>query len=120
MKHTHSKKITLAVCAVLLLCAVSASAHPPHDMNIEFNDKTSEVTVSLTHVTTAPDWHFISLIEVFVNDIPVRQQTFTKQEQSNGLTYTTRLRGIRPGDVISAKAHCSRNGIQTSQIVVSE
>jgi desulfoferrodoxin (superoxide reductase-like protein) len=118
MKKLIHHKAALMTAVALFLCAVSASAHPPYSVDLAYNKTTREITVTVSHPTTTPDWHFVQKIEFLVGDTVIHEKVFTKQEADSGLAYTTRLRNIQSGDTVMVKAYCSRSGMKTASLVI--
>ncbi len=119
MKKTLAVRIPLFITIFLFACAAVVSAHPPQALLLSFDPKTSEVTATITHTTSNPDWHFVQKIEFFVNDVLAHEHVFSGQTSSQ-IIYSTRLRNVQAGQVVSAKAYCNRSGMKTSQMTVSQ
>jgi hypothetical protein len=117
----RKKIVVLGVLLTLVLTTqISvADAHTPGPMSLEYDISTDILTVTVTHVTTDVNTHYIYEIVVFKNSIQVGIMPYTNQSDSSGVTETFTILAS-DGDVLSATAKCSVSGQVTEEITISD
>jgi hypothetical protein len=71
-----SKKNIFYVLSVFLILGVTMSvlnvrAHPPINIDLEYDVDAQELSVQLTHGVSDPEYHYIYMIEVWVNNTQI-------------------------------------------------
>jgi len=111
------------VIGMLLLSTIflvtPALAHPPQDMVLDYDLDTSELSVTITHETPAPNAHYINKVEIELNGDIILTEEYSSQPTNNVFTYTYTIIA-EVGDVISVTAYCNIQGLITRSITVSD
>lgn len=71
--------VLTAVVGLLVLQVEAAMAHPPSDIQLNFNKKTHILTVTVFHQVKDPTTHYIKEVDVSLNDNQIITQKFTRQ-----------------------------------------
>jgi desulfoferrodoxin (superoxide reductase-like protein) len=114
------KHLLLLVClSVLLSCAAGvAQAHPPSNIKLQFNPQTHVLTVTALHNVGDVTKHYIKLIEVSLNGVPIISQKFSSQTNTTVQTVQYVILDAKPGSTISVKATCNIRGSLEKSIKV--
>lgn len=117
---TLMKKFFLTLFLILL--AVSAFAHPPTDIKLEYNSATRMLTITANHplqnnIVSDPARHYLREITVSVNGKIVITETLVFQQSPNG-EISSFLLNVKAGDRISVRAVCNITGVKTAEITV--
>lgn len=110
--------IAMLVISTIVL-AIPTLAHPPQDMQLEYNLETSELLVTITHDTPSAVLHYINKVEIRVNTVLVLEEEYSSQPTNNIFTYTYVIEA-EIGDVISVTAYCNIQGSITRSITVRD
>ena len=111
--NSHSRHAAVFAIAVLVFTtcflAMPASAHPPSDMSLSYNELTGELRVSVTHAVPNPGLHYIKEVTVSINGKVVNDSRYTSQPTLDTFTYTYPVETVT-GDEIKVTATCSLAG----------
>jgi hypothetical protein len=113
------KRIILFVGLSFLFLAGPAFATPPSKVDILYNKDTKILSSIVTHHTINSYFHYISKVEISVNEKIVKVERMTRQTNSNQQILSTPLQDVNPGDVISVMAYCDFFGQKGSSIKVA-
>lgn len=103
------RKFTL-VLSIWMLITTFAIAHPPRDLNAEFDLERNMLVINLTHVSGGKDAnHYISEIVVNHNGENVIAQRNTRQ-LGNRAIYLYFMPSVDVGDTIKVTAICNVSG----------
>ncbi len=94
-------------------------AHPPGDVDLEFNLEEHLLTVRVQHHTEAPLVHYINKIVVELNDNEMIVQRFKKQPTKNIQIAVYKMIDAKIDDVIQVTAYCNINGKKKETLVVN-
>jgi uncharacterized membrane protein YozB (DUF420 family) len=102
----------MALSGLLLLTflavSLTASAHPPEEMTIIYNDRLDVLTVSINHDVKDRTTHFVNKIEVWIGNSQALERTYTEQPRDNyNERFTLRA---EEGDEVTVKACCNIEG----------
>ncbi|NVM19037.1 MAG: hypothetical protein HWN80_15085 [Candidatus Lokiarchaeota archaeon] len=112
---------------ILTLNILNVRAHSPITMDMEYDLDTHNLSVKITHDITNTTYHYIYLIEIWVNssdpyhppEAPDYTYPFTEQESHNINNYNfTFIAGDRAN--ITVTAHCSLGGSLTEHFYVGQ
>jgi hypothetical protein len=105
-RHPRSFVLVLiGIAAALLLVASPAAAHPPTDIVLSYDNAAKQLSVTITHPVPNPDVHYISNVNVKVNDLVTIDHDYKSQPTKDTFTYTYTL-PANPGDTIRVTATC--------------
>jgi len=97
------------------LLVPSASANPPSDMSISYNELSKDLRVTITHPVSNPQEHYIKEVIVTINGKVVTDSRYTSQPSPDTFTYTYPL-PAQPGDDIEVTANCNLAGSKSSHL----
>ncbi|MFP4382270.1 MAG: hypothetical protein ACLFUS_17350 [Candidatus Sumerlaeia bacterium] len=116
MKHAS----ILVIAALLYLAGNCAYAHSPKEIDMEFNMTSQTLVLEVDHGVIAPSAHYVSRVQIWVNERPPVEKTFEKQDTKKSLKAEIPLKAIRKGDEIKVKAHCNIAGDKTATLMAGE
>jgi hypothetical protein len=102
----------------LLFIMQPTFAHPPSNMELEYDFAEQTLSVTITHSVPGPGDHYVKRIEIRKNGDLDLSEDYTSQPTTSTFTYTYAV-AAGDGDVLEATAHCSLFGTITEQITVS-
>jgi desulfoferrodoxin (superoxide reductase-like protein) len=108
---------TLLLSTIFL--AMPVLAHPPQDMVLDYNKETSELSVTITHLTPAPTAHYIYKIDIELNDEEINSEEYTSQPTTDTFTYIY-IVDAEFGDVITVTAYCNIQGSISRSLTVRD
>lgn len=118
----HSSRMTVLALLLLLLLLLfnvqPMSAHPPSNMELEYDVDEQTLSVTVTHQIPGPGNHYVKRIEIRKNGGLELSEDYTTQPTRSTFTYVYAVTA-RDGDVLEAKAYCSLFGDISRQITVS-
>jgi hypothetical protein len=94
-------------------------AHPPSDMTLEYDINTNSLIVTITHVTPAPDIHYINKIDINKNDVLIISEEYTSQPTNDVFSYTFNPNAAF-GNIITVTAYCNIQGSITRTITIED
>lgn len=116
MKKKH---IFLALVSIAIFFVNLSSAHSPADISIDYNFETDILTVTVDHVVSTPDTHYIELLDVWVNDILNVSRPYSRQTETTYHQDTFNITAEH-GDVIKIKAHCNVSGSLIKEFILQD
>lgn len=111
-------KIILMLCS-LLLTSAQAFAHPPSDIQIEFDNNTKTLKAVVYHSVANPLTHYIKKVDISLNGQKVQTLNFTRQMQKTTQPVETMVPEAKAGDVLSVEAYCNLYGKLKKEIKIS-
>jgi len=94
-------------------------AHPPQDIQLDYDLTAGLLHVSMKHVTVDPREHRIRKIVVYLNGEEVQEHYYVQQTSADGLKVDIELQA-QPGDEISIKAICSKAGFSQARFIIPD
>jgi hypothetical protein len=91
-----------------------ASANPPTEMSLSYNEQSRDLSVVITHPVPDPQVHYIKNVIVSINGKMVNDSQYTRQPTPDIFTYTYPLVTV-PGDEIEVTASCVLSGSLSRQ-----
>lgn len=120
----HSSYITTIALSALILLLLTFTvlpeptlAHPPADMELEYDFDEQTLFVSITHSVPNPESHYVKKIEIKKNGDLYLTEEYTNQPTTSAFTYNYDVHAV-DGDVLEATAYCNLYGSITEQIAV--
>jgi len=121
-KSSSNLRITpiISILVVLLLSyqVESAMAHSPASVSLSYSKESSMLTVSITHTVEDRTTHYISEIQIFVNNTLVNTTTYTSQPTNSQFSYNFTITA-GAGAVIKSIVKCNVAGQTTKELTVS-
>ncbi len=106
--------ITLAV----MLISLGLFAHSASTVKLRFDIKTKLLYVNFEHGVKNVSEHFISNIDVKVNDKLVVTHKVLVQDKLTGGAVVYKIAGLNPGDKIMVTTECNKGGKQSGSTTV--
>jgi hypothetical protein len=103
----------------LLFQSLSVLAHPPANMVLDYDFGSQQLNVTITHISPAPNQHYVEKVEIWINDDLTLTRDYTSQPTTSTFTYTYEL-SAKDSDNIRVKATCSLSGDITEEITVTD
>ena len=100
---------------LMIILPQSALAHPPSNMELNYDFSAQQLNVTITHNVATPNSHYIKNVKVWKNDNLIIDQNYTSQPSLSTFTYTYDILSAE-GDVLKVTARCSISGNITEQI----
>ena len=100
----------VALIFTIVLVVSAASAHPPKDVKIEFDQGSKMLMVTAYHDTKDATKHFVGVIEVDLNGEKVIEQKFKSQIGTDAQKAHYWVNDAKIGDEISVTATCNIAG----------
>ncbi len=100
--------LTSVLMFLVLATSMSATAHPPEEMTIIYNDRQDVLTVSINHDVKDRTTHYICKIEVWIGSSQVMERSYDEQPRAKFIERFT-LRA-EEGDDVTVKACCNIEG----------
>jgi hypothetical protein len=91
------------------LLILPASAHPPSDISLSYDELAKVLRVTITHTVPNPQEHYISKVTVTINGNVVSDSRYASQPSPDTFTYTYPLETVT-GDEIVVTASCVLTG----------
>jgi hypothetical protein len=115
-------KLTLvAMCSVAFLAFAGAGwAHPPKDVQLEFNPDNHMLMVMAMHDTKDPTKHFVGDIEVDLNGEKLIDQKFKSQPTADMQMGHYLINDAKIGDTLAVTAACNIAGKKTVTLKVEK
>ncbi|HOP46640.1 MAG TPA: hypothetical protein PK874_03165 [Desulfobacteraceae bacterium] len=111
--------ITIVAAAVTLAAfTVSVNAHPPSSVALQYDSAGQALTVMVTHSPFRDGSHYINVIEIVKNGKTIDKFSY-KDQPGETFTRTFALPAV-DGDVLEAKATCSKYGSLTGKLSVGK
>ncbi|MFH1221090.1 MAG: hypothetical protein V1694_11650 [Candidatus Eisenbacteria bacterium] len=115
------KSSVILVCfAAVLMLAGAGLAHPPKDVQVEFNPDNHMMMVMAMHDTKDATKHFVGTIEVSLNGDKLIDQKFKSQPTADMQMGHYLINDVKIGDQLTVIASCSIAGKKTVTIKVEK
>ena len=102
-----------------VLYSAFAFAHPPQDMVLDYDIDTQILSVSITHISPAPNSHYVNRIDVERNDEVIISEEYDSQPTTSEYTNTYDISAVI-GDELIVTAYCNIQGSITRSITVRD
>ncbi|MBT3756774.1 MAG: hypothetical protein HOK80_09235 [Candidatus Cloacimonetes bacterium] len=107
-----------AFLVVFVLGSLLLSAHPASNVELEFNQETSILTVSFDHKVKDAEKHFIFEVTVYLNKEEIIEQKIEKQDDAESGTVLYKIIDAKSGDKIKVKTNCNKTGKKSATLTV--
>ncbi|HOS97012.1 MAG TPA: hypothetical protein PLR71_02490 [Deltaproteobacteria bacterium] len=124
MTNRYRFPVTLLLFMIVALAAFSwfpttASAHPPAEVRLSYDAASQTLTVTITHSTIIPSWHYVKQVEIVKNGAPVSSNKYESQPGKTSFTYTFAVPAA-PGDVLEVTCTCNILGSRTAKLQIGK
>jgi hypothetical protein len=117
-------KISKIIFGALLVFAMficlqpqMAIADPPQDVKLAYDSNSQTLTVTITHKSSFPGFHYIKSVDIKKNGMAVTTSTYERQPDEATFTYTYKVAADK-GDALEVTANCSLAGSKTATLDV--
>ena len=107
---------SILVGIYIILMTSMAYAHPPSDINENYDNQTGKLTLFIKHEVREVDKHYIKKIVIKRNSKQLDVKEFRKQENAEGQTLVYIIPEPNETDVIVVQAYCNRFGSRKKEI----
>jgi desulfoferrodoxin (superoxide reductase-like protein) len=94
-------------------------ATSPQDVKLEYDVSTQMLTVTITHPSSFPNFHYIKYVEIKKVGAVVMKNTYENQPDQATFTYTYTVAAAE-GETLEVRATCSINGYKTVNLTVGK
>jgi hypothetical protein len=110
-RNTGISRIVIIGSVLLAIClfVLPAGATPPSDITVNYDKTTSQISVTITHVTPDPTTHYIRNVKININGRVVIDRDYTSQPTKDTFTYTYPV-PVNAGDTVRVTATCNLAG----------
>lgn len=111
---------TLGVLSFLTVFCFSpriSYADAPQDVRIGYDPGTQTLSVTITHKSSFPVFHYIKNVEIRKNGSVFSNNSYNSQPEEVPFTYTYKV-DAAPGDMLQAIATCSLSGSKMATMTV--
>lgn len=113
------KKILIITMILMIGLTMNVLAHPPGNVEMNFNSSNKMVEVSISHSSKNNSEHFVNEVEIYLNDNLQIEQNFIMQTNDKSQYLHYMLPGAKSGDTIKIVAKCNKYGDLESEIKVN-
>lgn len=96
-----------------------AYANPPQDVKLAYDSNSQTLTVTITHKSSFPGFHYIKSGEIKKNGMAVSASTYDKQPDSATFSYTYKI-AADIGDALEATVSCSLSGNKSATLDIGK
>jgi hypothetical protein len=111
------KKIFL-ILASLFLSARIVYASPPTSIDVTYDSATKEITAIIYHQSYDIKKHYINVVRMMINGVPVNTERFHWQHSAREQTAVFGIPSVKPGDVITIQAFCNKGGERSQDVKI--
>jgi hypothetical protein len=111
--------IVLFFAAILYLNPSPAFANPPQSIVLAYNSDTQILSVTITHKSSFPSFHYIKYVEIIINGKNASSNTYENQPDNLTFTYTYKIPALE-GDAFGVTGTCSLWGHKTVSYTVGK
>ena len=111
-----------AVLILLILCCLypqMSFANSPQDVKLEYDAGTQMLTVTITHPSSFPSYHYIKYVEIKKNGADAIKNTYENQPDMDTFSYTYKM-PVAEGETLEVTATCSLYGYKTVNLTVGK
>ena len=112
-----SWKVVLVLSILCCLCPQMSFATSPQDVKLEYDTSTQMLTVTITHPSSFPNYHYIKYVEIKKNGVDVMKNTYKNQPDQATFTYTYKVPAAKYEE-LEVTAACSIYGDKTVNLTV--
>jgi desulfoferrodoxin (superoxide reductase-like protein) len=114
---TFAWGVVLILATVCCLYPQTSFATSPKDVKLEYDANTQMLTVTITHKTSSPNYHYIKYVEIKKGEAVVSNNKYENQPDPEIFTYKYKVPAAE-GETIEVTATCSILGSKTVTMTV--
>jgi desulfoferrodoxin (superoxide reductase-like protein) len=116
---TFAWGVVLILATVCCLYPQTSFATSPKDVKLEYDANTQMLTVTITHKTSSPNYHYIKYVEIKKGEAVVSNNKYENQPDPEIFTYKYKVPAAE-GETIEVTATCSIMGSKTVTMTVGK
>jgi desulfoferrodoxin (superoxide reductase-like protein) len=116
---TFAWGVILILVTVCCLYPQTSFATSPKDVKLEYDANTQMLTVTITHKTSSPNYHYIKYVEIKKGEAVVSNNKYENQPDPEIFTYKYKVPAAE-GETIEVTATCSIMGSKTVTMTVGK
>ncbi|HUH66604.1 MAG TPA: hypothetical protein VLZ07_09225 [Syntrophales bacterium] len=113
-----TRNIVLLLAVFFLLHPGTSIATSPQDVKLDYDAATETLSVTITHPSSFPSFHYIKYVEINNGSGAIRN-TYDSQPDQDTFTYTYKV-SAAPGAMIEVTATCSLYGYKTVYLTLGK
>ena len=118
--RTHQIFIcSLILVAVCFMYPQMSFANAPQDMKLSYDSQSQMLTVTITHKSPFPNFHYIKIVEIKKNGNIVSTNKYKNQPDQATFAYSYNV-PAKAGDTLEVKASCSMYGSKTVNLTAGK
>jgi hypothetical protein len=114
-----SWKAVLILSILCCFCPQMSFATSPQDLTLEYDASTQMLTVTITHPSSFPTYHYIKYVEIKKNGVDVMKNTYKNQPDQPTFKYTYKVPAAKYEE-LEVTATCSWYGHKTVNLTVGK
>jgi hypothetical protein len=108
---------SLILLAVCFIYPQTSLANPPQDVKLLYDSNSQTLSVTITHKSPFPNFHYIKRVEIKKNGTLVSTNKYENQPDKAVFTYSYKV-PANAGETLEAKASCSLYGSKIINLTV--
>jgi hypothetical protein len=111
-----------AVSILLMFCCLypgMSFANSPQDVKLDYDVSTQMLTVTITHPSSFPSYHYIKYVEIKKNGADAMKTAYENQPDTDTFAYTYKVTAAE-GETLEVTATCSMYGYKTVSLTVGK
>jgi hypothetical protein len=112
-------KVVLILSILCCLYPQMSFATSPQDVKLEYDAGTQMLTVTITHPSSFPNYHYIKYVEIKKNGADAMKNTYENQPGMDTFAYTYKISAAE-GETLEVTATCSMYGHKTVNLTVGK
>ena len=109
----------LILFAVCFMYPQTSLANAPQDVKLSYDSQSQMLTVTITHKSPFPNYHYIKIVEIKKNGSVVSTNKYENQPDQATFTYSYKVPATA-GETLEVKASCSLFGSKTANLTVGK
>jgi hypothetical protein len=111
--------ITVVIMLITLpFLAIQTAAHSPSDMQLVYDIDTQDLNVTITHVVSDPNSHYVYKVEIEKNSVLIDTYIYDNQPTTDTFSYNYTIETV-DSDELTVTAYCNIVGsIERSIIII--
>ena len=118
-KYNKELIIVLVFFAACFIYPQTSSAHAPKDVKLSYDSQSQVLSVTITHKSPFPSFHYIKSVEIKKNGSVVSTNKYENQPDQATFTYSYKVPATA-GETLEVKATCNLFGSKTVTLTVEK
>jgi len=122
MKRFKNVQVVVGILMVFAVCFMypqASLAHAPQDVKLVYDSQSQMLTVTITHKSPFPNYHYIKNVEIKKNGSVIATNNYKNQPDQDTFAYSYKVPAAA-GETLEATANCSLFGSRTANLTVGK